>query len=81
MLHEKEKEKKRKKEQEDIRKRIQEVERQEAEEREEDRERKRERHTVQRMQGPKQLGRENILGALSKSQELWSRHFIFPKAC
>ena len=27
-------------------------------------------HAVQRKQGPKQLGRENILGALSKSQEL-----------
>ena len=27
-------------------------------------------HTVQRKLGPKQLGRENILGALSKSQEL-----------
>ena len=27
-------------------------------------------HAVQRKQGPMQLGRENILGALSKSQEL-----------
>ena len=33
--------------------------------------RQRERgHAVQRKQGPKQFGRENILGALSKSQDL-----------
>ena len=62
-------EEKRKKDQEDIRKRIAEVEHQEAEEREADREKKRERGSVvQRKQGPKLLGRENIRGVLSKAR-------------
>ena len=66
MKHEKQQEEKRKKEQEDIRKRMEEVDRKAAAEREADRERKRERARRAKEAGPKQLGRANILGALSR---------------
>ena len=66
MKHEEQQEEKRKKEQEEICKRMEEVDRKAAAEREADRERKRGGHAVRRKPGPKQLGRANILGALSR---------------
>ena len=66
MKHKEQQEEKRKKEQEEIRKRMEEMDRKAAAEREADRERKRERHAVRWKPGPKQLGRANILGAISR---------------
>ena len=61
MKHEEQQEEKRKKEQEEIRKRLEEVDRKAATRRESER-----GHAVRRKPGPKQLGRANILGALSR---------------
>ena len=66
MVQEEQQEEKCKKDQEEIRKRIEEVDRKAAAEREVTGRESERGHAVRRKPGPKQLGRANILGALSR---------------